>query len=93
MIIRGKKYFAKVLADRQMTQRGLARLMELDVASLNRMLNGQRRALLIEACEMARLLNLDLYTVAHHLGMELQGIRMPPDLKVMTDEKNGTTNK
>ncbi len=92
MIIRGKKYFAKVLADRGMSQRGLARLMEIDVASLNRMLNGQRRATLVEACEMSRLLNLDLYTVAHHLGIEMMGIRLPTDLKVVSEEKNGTLN-
>ena len=90
MIIRGKKFFAKVLADRNMSQRGLARLMKLDVASLNRMLNEQRKATLTEACEIARLLNLDLYTVAHHLGMEIQGIRKPTDLQVVEDEKNGT---
>ena len=93
MIIRGKKFFNKVLADKNMSQRGLARLMEIDVASLNRMLNGQRRATLMEACEIARLLNLDLYTIAHHLGIETQGIRQPTQLQAVPTEKNGTDNK
>lgn len=70
------EYFKRVLADRDMSQRALARLMELDVASLNRMFSGDRAVQAHEAIKIARFLNLDLMTVMQKFGIETHGVSL-----------------
>lgn len=58
-----------------MSQRALARIMDMDVASLNRTLNGLRKCGLDEAVALARHLELPLSTVAKNLGVEMAGLK------------------
>ena len=69
-------FFKKALADRDMSQRALARLMQLDVASLNRMFSGDRAVQTHEAVKIARFLNLDLMLVIKKFGIETHGVSL-----------------
>ena len=69
-------FFRRALADAGMSQRALARLMQLDVAALNRMFSGDRKVMLHEAMQIARFLNLDLMKVADKFGIETYGVKL-----------------
>ena len=77
-----RDFFNKRLVDLNMSQRALARIMGMDVASLNRTLNGLRKCGLDEAVALARHLELPLATVAKNLGVEMAGLK----------KENGTSN-
>lgn len=71
------EWFNQRLADRQLSQRGLAKLMGLDPAAVNRMFQGKRRMTLEEAAQIAVLLNsttTDVLTAA--------GVPLPSDNRV-----------
>lgn len=68
------EFFKKRLADIDMSQRALARLLELDVASLNRMFSGDRLVQAHEAVKIARFLKLDLMVVIQKFGIEAHGV-------------------
>lgn len=68
------EFFKKRLADMDMSQRALGRLLELDVASLNRMFSGDRVVQLHEAVKIARFLKLDLMVVVKKFGIEAHGV-------------------
>lgn len=70
-----RDFFNKRLVEMNMSQRALARIMDMDVASLNRTLNGLRKCGLDEAVALARHLELPLSTVAKNLGVEMAGLK------------------
>lgn len=74
-----RDFFNKRLVEMNMSQRALARIMDLDVASLNRTLNGLRKCGLDEAVSLARHLELPLSTVAKNLGVEMAGLKKEPE--------------
>jgi transcriptional regulator with XRE-family HTH domain len=70
-------WFSQRMADRQLSQRQLAKLMGVDPAAVNRMLLGKRRMTLEEAAQIAVLLNsttTDVLTAA--------GVSLPSDNRV-----------
>lgn len=64
------RWFQDRLADKDMSQRGLARLMGLDPAAVSYMFRGKRRIQLDEAAKMARVLGLPLDEVLKHSGVQ-----------------------
>lgn len=79
-------WFKNRLADRQLSQRALARIMKLDVSSINRCLTGERAVSLAEAAAFARNLHVDLHQICRCFNIETAGIEMPKN-------NNGDTNK
>lgn len=69
------EFFKRALVDAGLSQRGLARLMKIDVASLNRMFSGERMVRADEAVEIARFLHLDLIKVLQKFGIETHNVR------------------
>lgn len=65
------KWFRDRLADRQMSQRGLARALGLDAAAVSLMLRGKREMRLNEAAEIARLLGVPADDVLQAAGVRL----------------------
>lgn len=68
------KWFRDQLADRGMSQRSLARLINLDPAALSLMLRGRRAMKLEEAGNIARLLGVPVAEVLHHAGVEISSL-------------------
>lgn len=68
------KWFRDKLADRGMSQRGLARAMGLDAAAVSLMLRGRREMKLHESALIARLLGVPAEDV-----MKAAGVRMASD--------------
>ena len=79
-----RDFFNKRLVDLNMSQRALARIMGMDVASLNRTLNGLRKCGLDEAVALARHLDLPLSTIAKNLGVEMAGLKKRTELATAT---------
>lgn len=65
------KWFRDRLADRQMSQRALARAMGLDAAAVSLMLRGKREMKLNEAAEIARLLGVGADDVLQAAGVRI----------------------
>ncbi len=65
------KWFRDRLADRGMSQRGLARLLGLDAAAVSLMLRGKREMKLTEAAEVARLLGVPADDVIAAAGVRI----------------------
>lgn len=62
------QWFRGRLADRRLSQRQLARLMNLDPSAVSLMLRGKRKASSTEVAEIARLLGVSADDVVVHLG-------------------------
>lgn len=67
-----KKWFLQRLADRQLSQRKLARLMDVDASAITHVLNGKRRLQLTEAQRLARFLGVNTEDVLSHAGLKLK---------------------
>lgn len=65
-------WFRARLADRQMSQRGLARALGLDAAAVSLMLRGKREMKITEAVELARLLGVPADDVMQAAGVRMQ---------------------
>ena len=74
-----RDFFNRRLVKLNMSQRALARIMDMDVASLNRTLNGLRKCGLDEAVSLARHLELPLSTIGKNLGVEMAGLKKDPE--------------
>jgi len=66
-------WFKQRLDDRQLSQRGLARLIGCDAASVNRLVHGQRPLRFDEAEKLAPLLGVPVHEVIQRAGVELGG--------------------
>jgi len=65
------RWFRDRLADRQMSQRELARKMGLDHASISGLIRGKRPMRMNEAGTIARLLGVPVSQVLEHAGLQL----------------------
>jgi transcriptional regulator with XRE-family HTH domain len=63
------RWFQNLLADRRMSQRGLAKKLGLDPAAVSLMFRGKRRMQMHEAAEVARLLGVTMDEVMEHAGI------------------------
>lgn len=66
-----KAWFIRLLDERQISQRALARSMDMDASAVNLMLNGKRRMSAAEAGEVARLLGVAIEEVLRHAGVDV----------------------
>ena len=66
-----KKWFVDALADRQQSQRALARYMEVDASAITHILNGTRKLQLHEAEQIARFLSVPVEDVLQQAGVKL----------------------
>lgn len=64
-------WFTDKLAERQMSQRALARLLGVDHASVYRLLRGKRQMRMDEAARIASLLGVDVSEVLAHTGVRV----------------------
>lgn len=62
-------WFRDRIADRQMSQRALARAMGMDAAAISLMLRGKREMKLTEAAEIARLIGVPVSDVLQNAGV------------------------
>jgi transcriptional regulator with XRE-family HTH domain len=69
------RWFRDRLADRQMSQRELARKMGLDHASISGLIRGKRPMRMQEAATIARLLGVPVSQVVEHAGLKLEDSR------------------
>lgn len=65
------QWFRDKLAERKMSQRGLARAMGLDAAAVSLMLRGKREMKLREAAEVARLMGVPAEDILQHAGIKM----------------------
>lgn len=65
------KWFRDRIADRKLSQRGLARAMGLDAAAVSLMLRGKREMKITEAAEIARLLGVPAEDVLANAGVRV----------------------
>lgn len=65
------EWFRGRLADRKISQRGLARMMELDPAAVSLMMRGKRRMTTHEAHQISTILGTPLNEVFRHAGIEV----------------------
>lgn len=65
------QWFRDRLADKRLSQRGLARAMGIDAAAVSLMLRGRREMKLTEAAEIARLLGVPAQDVLEHAGVRI----------------------
>lgn len=65
------RWFQDQLADRKMSQRKLAQMLQLDPAAVSLMLRGLREIRLEEAAEMARILGIPLDDILAQTGIDL----------------------
>jgi transcriptional regulator with XRE-family HTH domain len=72
-------WFRNRLADRQISQRGLAKKLGLDPAAVSLMFRGKRRMQMHEAADVARLLGVSLDEVLAHAGIR------PPRMEELND--------
>lgn len=63
------RWFQDRLADRRISQRGLAKKLGLDAAAVSLMFRGKRRMQMHEAADVARLLGVSLDEVLAHAGV------------------------
>ena len=66
------QWFTDRLAERQLSQRGLAKLMGLDASAVSLMMRGKRKMTLEEAAQMAVLLNVNTNEVLAQAGVPVQ---------------------
>ena len=66
-----KKWFLKLLDERQISVRGLARHMDLDASAVSRMLSGQRKMQMDEARTIAHFLRAPVSEVMKHAGVSV----------------------
>src|SRR5690606_20258949 len=71
-----KRYFQQLLQDRDLSQRGLAKLMHLDQSSLVRAFQGKRKFKTQETAQLARILNVPLEEVLRNLDVEVPMMRL-----------------
>lgn len=64
-------WFRQLLATRKLSQRGLAKLLELDPAAVSLMLRGQRRMTSAEAHQVATILGVPITEVLRQAGIEV----------------------
>lgn len=64
-------WFRQLLATRKLSQRGLAKLMELDPAAVSLMLRGQRRMTNAEAHQISTILGVPITEVLRQAGIEV----------------------
>jgi transcriptional regulator with XRE-family HTH domain len=76
-----KQYFRNLLRDRQLSQRQLAKLLEMDQSALVRAFQGKRAFQTSEAAKMSRLLNVPLDDILRNLDV---------DVPMMREHKGGT---
>jgi hypothetical protein len=67
------EWFTHRLRDRGLSQRGLAKLMNIDPAAISLTFRGRRRLPLEEAAQLAVLLGVSTTEVLEHAGMPLHG--------------------
>lgn len=72
------RWFVERLADKKLSQRGLARAMGLDAAAVSLMLRGKRQMKLTEAAEIGRLLGRPASEVIAAAGIKLDGAKAVP---------------
>lgn len=65
------EWFRQQMAARKLSQRGLAKLMELDPAAVSLMLRGQRRMTNAEAHQMSLILGVPITEVLRQAGIEV----------------------
>lgn len=63
------RWFVDKLADKQMSQRELARRLDLDSSAVSLTFRGKRKMKLTEAAKIARLLGVPVDEVLHHAGV------------------------
>ncbi|WP_062114044.1 helix-turn-helix transcriptional regulator [Aureimonas sp. AU40] len=68
-----QKWFSDRIRDRNLTQRALAKLLEMDPSSLSLLLHGKRRMRVEQAAEIARLLNVPVEDVMRRAGADVLG--------------------
>lgn len=71
-----RQYFNRLLRDRQLSQRRLAKLMEIDQSSLVRAFQGKRKFQTRETTKMARILNVPLEDILTNLDIEVPLMRL-----------------
>lgn len=81
-----KQWLAVRLVEKQISQRRLATLMELDAGSLNRTIAGKRRLQINEATDLAKLLDVPLDEVLERFGLA-SGIINDVDLVGAVNDK------
>jgi len=73
------RWFRRQLQDKHLSQRGLAKLLDLDPAAVSLMLRGQRRMTLKEAHRIAQILGVQTSEVIREAGIPVDdGIRRVP---------------
>lgn len=73
------QWFRDRLADKEMSQRGLARMLDIDPAAASLMLRGKRRMTPHEAHQIAVILGVPLNEVMRHAGIEVtEDVRRVP---------------
>lgn len=72
------QWFRSRLKDRNVSQRGLAKIMEVDAAALSRLFQGRRELRLHEAEQIAEVLAVPVREVLEHMGLRMSdGPRIP----------------
>ncbi|MCB5201681.1 helix-turn-helix domain-containing protein [Neorhizobium sp. T786] len=72
MALENYRWFAERLRDKRMTQRALAKLLEMDPSSLSLLLHGKRRMRVEQAAEIAKLLGVPVNEVMRHGGADVR---------------------
>ena len=79
-------WFSGRLADRKMSQRGLAKIMGLDPAAMSLMLRGKRKMTLDEAAQLANILRVSTHDVLEHAGINVVSDRRAKVIGYMTGD-------
>lgn len=66
-------WFREKLAEKELSQRGLAKLMGLDSAAVSLMLRGKREMRIAEAAMIANFLGVSTEEILHHVGPAVDG--------------------
>lgn len=83
------KWFTDKLVERQLSQRGLAKLMGLDASAVSLMMRGKRRITIEEAAQMAVLLNVTTNDVLEQAGVPVQ--TSAPKVKIIGHVRGDAT--
>lgn len=70
------KWFKNALSDRRLSQRELAKRLNMDPGGLNRRLNGKSRLQLADASEIAKILEVPVADVLRNAGVDLRDLAM-----------------
>jgi transcriptional regulator with XRE-family HTH domain len=68
------KWFKERLAERKLSQRGLAKLMDMDPGGVSLMLRGKRHVYPAEAARVAEILRQPIDVVIEHLGVRVDPV-------------------